>query len=455
MGYILSFIGRFLLSVLLLFALFCDINCQSNVYMKNKILLLGLFCCSLISTEAQVLLDKGTGKNSFPIVSSSTNAVVCFDGKDATVVRKSASLLVDDVRRVTGVASTNLSMSSNSFLGGTRAYIWVVFVGVSQHLTDGLDRYPFLERNQRGERMPSHVVDKVLADPRHQTQGFHVGSERVVVLRREERGAGIVTVLLDQRKGFRQQLDASEVAGLLPSVFQPEAASVIREEVLPGDAYRIGIGGAGVTGEKEEVPGDDMRPAFFRYLQITQLLEILTAQCPRRTFLLLGQLEVAEMVFLRMSLLVGDAADLFQDGQVAAKRVHGIPLFQEDEILVVTDELLVELSEGKIRDLEPRFDEFGERAVGEEVGRERGRRTVHAHTRFHLLIVPVEKFEQGHLRARVTLEQVPYGSGIEISLPFHEGIEGRVYGKQQPLYFFIGLHRFPALAVQSALTRVP
>ena len=98
----LLFIGRFLLFVLLLFALLCDINCQSNVYMKNKILLLGLFCCSLISAEAQVLLDKGTGKNSFPIVSSSTNAVICFDGKDATVVRKSASLFVDDVRRVTG-----------------------------------------------------------------------------------------------------------------------------------------------------------------------------------------------------------------------------------------------------------------------------------------------------------------------------------------------------------------
>ena len=68
----------------------------------NQILLLGLFCCSLIAAKAQVLLDKGTGKNSFPIVSSSTNAVICFDGKDATVVRKSASLFVDDVRRVTG-----------------------------------------------------------------------------------------------------------------------------------------------------------------------------------------------------------------------------------------------------------------------------------------------------------------------------------------------------------------
>lgn len=70
--------------------------------MKNKILLLGLFCFSLISAEAQVSLDKETGRNSFPIVSSSSNAVVCFDSKDATVVRKSASLFIEDVHRVTG-----------------------------------------------------------------------------------------------------------------------------------------------------------------------------------------------------------------------------------------------------------------------------------------------------------------------------------------------------------------
>ena len=41
-----------------------------------------------------------------------------------------------------------------------------------------------------------------------------------------------------------------------------------------------------------------------------QSYELHTAEYFRRTFLLLGQLEVAEMVFLRMSLLVGDAADL-------------------------------------------------------------------------------------------------------------------------------------------------
>ncbi len=78
------------------------------------------------------------------------------------------------------------------------------------------------------------MVDKVLAEPRHQAQGFHVGPERVVVLRREEGGAGIVTVLPDQRECFRQQLDASEVVGLLPPVFQPEAALVIRGRGSPG-----------------------------------------------------------------------------------------------------------------------------------------------------------------------------------------------------------------------------
>lgn len=52
------------------------------------------------------------------------------------------------------------------------------------------------------------------------------------------------------------------------------------------------------------------------------------------------------MVFLRVPLLVGDAADLFQDGQVMAHRLHRQFLLFQAEILIVTDELLVELSEG-------------------------------------------------------------------------------------------------------------
>lgn len=79
--------------------------------MKNKTLLLGLFCCCVVSVKAQVSLDKEASKNSFPIVSSSANAVVCFDGKDATVVRKTVSLFIEDVHRVTG---QELKMAENN-----------------------------------------------------------------------------------------------------------------------------------------------------------------------------------------------------------------------------------------------------------------------------------------------------------------------------------------------------
>lgn len=109
--------------------------------------------------------------------------------------------------------------------------------------------------------------------------------------------------------------------------------------------------------------------------------------------------------------------------------------FHEDEILIVADELLVELPEDKVRNLEFRLDEFGKRAVGEEVGRECGGRTVHTDTGLHFPVMPVEKFEQGHLHARIALEHVPDRGGIEIPFSFHEGIEGRVYGKQQSFYF--------------------
>ena len=132
-----------------------------------------------------------------------------------------------------------------------------------------------------------------------------------------------------------------------------------------------------------------------------------------------------------MSLLVGDTADLFQDGQVAAKRVHGMSFFHEDEILIVADELLVELPECQVRDLELRLDEFGKRAVGEEVGRECGGRTVYANTGLHFPhCVGREVLSRVICMPALPLKHVPDRGGIEVLFPFHEGIEGRVYGKQ-------------------------
>ena len=69
-----------------------------------------------------------------------------------------------------------------------------------------------------------------------------------------------VMVALDQQSpdiamGVDKALEAKENK---MSDEQLEAAPVVSEKVLPGDAYRIRVGGAGVTGEEEEVFGDNM-----------------------------------------------------------------------------------------------------------------------------------------------------------------------------------------------------
>ena len=56
--------------------------------------------------------------------------------------------------------------------GYARVYLGGLYVGVSQHFADGLYRHSLLERDQRGERMPSHVVDKVWLSPAIRRRDF-------------------------------------------------------------------------------------------------------------------------------------------------------------------------------------------------------------------------------------------------------------------------------------------
>ena len=129
-----------------------------------------------------------------------------------------------DEFQITGCLDEPVHILEQPLRADTGVNLCGLDVGVSQHFADGLDRYSLLERDQRGERVPPHMVGKVLAESRHQTQGFHISSEGMVVLWREKSLAGIVPVFLNQCDGFRQQLDTSKVVGLLSPVFQPEAA---------------------------------------------------------------------------------------------------------------------------------------------------------------------------------------------------------------------------------------
>ena len=77
------------------------INSDRFEIMKKATLFLSLFCLVTTGYSQVTLSDKQQDKKSFPIVTSTAKAVVCYDKADAEVVRRTAGLLVEDVNRVT------------------------------------------------------------------------------------------------------------------------------------------------------------------------------------------------------------------------------------------------------------------------------------------------------------------------------------------------------------------
>ena len=88
------------------------------------------------------------------------------------------------------------------------------------------------------------------------------------------------------------------------------------------------------------------------YLHITDFLEVLAAQRPRCPLCLLRQSEIGKMASFRISLLVGYAAYLFQDGEVMAHRVHRQAFHVHHIVLVIVDELFSKLPESDVLRLE-------------------------------------------------------------------------------------------------------
>ncbi|WP_455592230.1 glycosyl hydrolase 115 family protein [Bacteroides sp.] len=72
--------------------------------MKKSFLLSLMFVFGSVAlSHAQVSVSDGTkSKTSFPVVTRSKTAIVCYDNADAEVVKKAVSLFVEDVDRVTG-----------------------------------------------------------------------------------------------------------------------------------------------------------------------------------------------------------------------------------------------------------------------------------------------------------------------------------------------------------------
>lgn len=75
---------------------------------------------------------------------------------------------------------------------------------------------------------------------------------------------------------------------------------------------------------------------------------------------LLGQGKMLEIAFLRISFLVGKAADFLQDSKVMADGINRVSFFSGNEVLIVVDKLFRQLPECQILDFIPVVDEFSE-----------------------------------------------------------------------------------------------
>ena len=191
------------------------------------------------------------------------------------------------------------------------------------------------------------------------------------------------------------------------------------------------------------------------YLHITDFLEVLAAQRPRCPLCLLRQSEIGKMASFRISLLVGYAAYLFQDGEVMAHRVHRQAFHVHHIVLVIVDELFSKLPESDVLRLELPRDELAQCLSHVVIAGVRSFGTVYPDTRLQVLADAVGHPKQRHLRFNAALEQVLDLRRVKVPLALHQRVERRIDRKQQLVQFCVGFHRLAALAVQTAFPRVP
>jgi len=102
----------------------------------KKIVLIFYFLCMGINlTNAQISLASNlSGKDSFPLATPSAKAIICYDGNDEAVIKKSVSLFIEDVERVTGQKLSSTEDPRN--LKSTKYAIIVGTIGKSKWIDD-------------------------------------------------------------------------------------------------------------------------------------------------------------------------------------------------------------------------------------------------------------------------------------------------------------------------------
>ncbi len=161
--------------------------------MKRTLFIICTLLIGFVTVNAQVTLaDKGS-KDTFPLVTPSANAVVCYDADDAKVVGTSVALFVDDVERVTG---KRIESTTDNLPRGAKYAVIVGTIGKSKW------------------------IDELVAEDKIDVKPIEGGWERYIIKEVDRPGSGlrkaIVVAGSDRRGTAFGLLSISRAIGVSP-----------------------------------------------------------------------------------------------------------------------------------------------------------------------------------------------------------------------------------------------
>lgn len=163
--------------------------------MKKKAVFICALFLGLGLGNAQIsLVNKATGKNTFPLVTSSANTVVCYDENDEKVVGTSVSLFLNDLEMVTG---KKIESTSNTQVPKSANYAIIV-----------------------GTIGKSKWIDNLIAQKKIDTNAIEGGWERYTIQLVDRPAAGVKKAIViagsDRRGTAFGLLSISRAIGVSP-----------------------------------------------------------------------------------------------------------------------------------------------------------------------------------------------------------------------------------------------
>ncbi len=156
---------------------------------KGNILLLPLAACLFISTQAQQVISDKPQPGSLEIVSANSNAIICTDPEDLSLIQRSAAWLQNDIEMVTG---KKLSLSTS--LPSTAKNIIIIGTIEKSKLIQQLIQQKKLNVDKVKNKWDAYLI-QIIANP------FKGISNAIVITGGNKRGAAYGALELSKQIG--------------------------------------------------------------------------------------------------------------------------------------------------------------------------------------------------------------------------------------------------------------